>query len=149
MNGKEELITCCGLYCGDCPMYHDKVSSLAEELDKELKYANFKKHADVFAQYPSSKVFEKYDDFIEMLETLKGLKCAGCRKRESQFICKIRECCEEKQITGCWECEEFNTCNKLDFLGKTHGNAVLKNLYILKEKGIEAFLDGERYWDVE
>lgn len=149
MNGKEELITCCGLYCGDCFMYHDKVASLAGELDKELKDANFKKYADVFAQYPFSEVFKKYDDFVEILETLKGIKCVGCRKRESQPICKIRTCCEEKKITGCWECEEFHTCNKLDFLQETHGDAVLKNLDILKEKGVDAFLGGERYWNVE
>ena len=149
MNEKEELITFCGLYCDDCFMYRDRIASLAGELDKELKDANFKEHADVFAQNPSSKVFEKYDDFVEMLETLKGLRCVGCRKRESQFICKIKECCEEKQIIGCWKCEEFQTCNKLDSLHKTHGNAVLKNLDILKEKGVDAFLGGERYWNVK
>ncbi len=149
MNEKEELISFCGLYCDDCSMYQGKIASIAEELDKELKEANFKKLADVFAQIPFSKVFKHYDNFVEILNALKGINCVGCRERQSQYKCEISECCGQKQIIGCWECEEFHTCNKLDFLQKTHGNAVIKNLDILKEKGFDAFLGGERFWDVE
>jgi len=98
---------------------------------------------------PFSKVFENYDKFVEILNSLKDVTCVGCRNRQGQYKCEISECCGQKQIMGCWECEEFHTCNKLDFLQKTHGNAVLKNLDILKEKGVDVFLNGERYWNVE
>lgn len=148
MNEKEELISFCGLYCDDCFFYKGKIASLAEELDSELKDADFKKTADVFAQLPFSKAFENYGNFEEILNALKNVTCVGCRERQGQYNCEISECCNQKQIIGCWECEEFPTCTKLDFLQKTHGNAVLRNLDILKEKGVDVFLCGERYWDV-
>jgi len=149
MNEKEELISYCGLFCGDCSMYQGKISSLAGELDKELRDADFKNLADVFAQLPFSKVFKHYDNFVEILNALKEINCVGCRERQGQYKCEISECCGQKQIMGCWECKEVHTCKKLEFLQKTHGNAVLKNLDILKEKDLETFLDGERYWNVE
>lgn len=147
--GKEELIAYCGLYCGDCFGYEGKIASLAGELDEELKAVNFKKNADFFAQMPFFKVFKNYDSFVELLGTLKELNCAGCREGGGSPTCEIRACCNDKDIKGCWKCEEFNTCNKLDFLQNTHEEAVIKNLNILKDKGVEAFLDGERYWSMK
>ncbi len=147
--GKEELIAYCGLYCGDCFGYEGKIASLAGELDEELKAVNIKKNADFFAQMPFFKVFKNYDSFIELLGTLKELNCTGCRDGGGSPTCEIRACCNDKDIKGCWECDEFNTCNKLDFLQNTHEEAVIKNLNILKDKGVVAFLDGERYWSME
>lgn len=146
---KVKLISFCGLYCDDCFGYQGKIASLAEELDKELKEVNFKKNADFFSQIPFFKVFKQYDNFVELLNTIKELKCVGCREGGGSPTCEVRNCCLDKNITGCWECEEINTCNRLDFLQNTHEDAVIKNLNILKEKGIEAFLEGERYWSMK
>lgn len=71
MNAKEELTSFCGLYCGDCFFYQGKIASLAGELDKELKDVDFKETADVFAQMPFSRVFGHYDNFAEILNSLK------------------------------------------------------------------------------
>ena len=49
-------------------------------------------------------------------------------------------------LQGCWECEDFEGCGKLDFLGGVHGDAHLKNLRILSRKGPEAFIAGKRHW---
>ena len=149
--GEEELISYCGLYCGDCFGYQGKIASLADELDKEFKKVNFKKNADFFAEMPVFKAFKNYDHFVELLETLKELKCEGCRTGGGPPFCEIRKCCGEKDIEGCWECDEFKDyselkeCEKLQFL-KTHGDGHIKNLVILREKGEEAFIKGERNW---
>jgi hypothetical protein len=143
---KKELISYCGLYCDDCFGYQRKIASLAEKLDQELKEVNFKKNADFFAQMSFFKVFKNYDNFVELLNTLKELKCVGCRDGGGSPTCEIRICCGEKEIAGCWECDDFKECGKLIFLQNTHEDAVIQNLNILKEKGFEAFLDGERYW---
>ncbi|RLF40821.1 MAG: hypothetical protein DRN12_04540 [Thermoplasmata archaeon] len=47
---------------------------------------------------------------------------------------------------GCWGCEDFETCSKLDFLKPTHGDAHLKNLGKIRRYGVERFLNGKRYW---
>jgi hypothetical protein len=90
---KEDLIAYCGLYCDDCFGYHGKIASLAHELDKELKKVNFKKNADFFAQMPFFKVFKHYDNFVEVLNSLNGLKCVGCREGGGSPTCEIRSCC--------------------------------------------------------
>lgn len=146
---KEELTTYCGLYCGDCFGYQGKIASLAGELDKELTEVNFKKNADFFAQMPFFKVFKNYGSFIELLKTLKELSCVGCREGGGSPTCEIRKCCNEKEIKGCWECGQFNECEKLDFLKNTHEDAHIRNLNILKNKGVTAFLGGERYWSMK
>jgi len=53
------------------------------------------------------------------------------------------------RIDGCWECQEFETCAKLDFLKTGHGSAHLKNLRKIKKQGIERFLKGKKYWYVK
>jgi NAD-dependent SIR2 family protein deacetylase len=146
---KEELISYCGLYCGDCFGYEGKIATLADELDIELKKVNFKKNADFFAQMPFFKVFKNYDNFIDLLGALKKLRCVGCREGGGSPTCEIRACCKDKEIEGCWKCDEFNTCQKLDFLQNTHEEAVVKNLNILKDKGVDSFLSGDRYWSMK
>jgi hypothetical protein len=61
-------------------------------------------------------------------------------------FCKIRKCCQKKGIEGCWKCEEFETCKKLDFLEPIHKDAHIKNLRKIKKQGIDKFLEGKKYW---
>jgi hypothetical protein len=56
------------------------------------------------------------------------------------------KCCQERGISGCWECAEFEKCEKLDFLKNGHGDAHLKNLRIIKRKGPDGLLSGKKYW---
>jgi hypothetical protein len=48
-------------------------------------------------------------------------------------------------IEGCWECDEFEECSKLDFLKPIHGDANIKNLTKLRKEGVSGFLKGKRY----
>jgi hypothetical protein len=143
----EELVTYCGLYCGDCFGYQGKIASLAGELNEELENVNFKRNADNFATMPFFKAFKNYDSFVELLKTLENLKCENaCRGGGGPPFCEIRKCCQEKDFTGCWECSEFETCEKLNFLKPAHGEGNLKNLRTLKKKGVEGFINEERCW---
>jgi len=53
------------------------------------------------------------------------------------------------EIEGCWLCDEFETCEKLQELIANHGDAHIKNLRKIKRKGIDGFLDGTKYWYVK
>ena len=46
LEGNENLIAYCGLYCGDCHGYQQKVPDLARDLRKELRKSKYKKFAD-------------------------------------------------------------------------------------------------------
>ena len=41
--GNENLIAYCGLYCGDCHGYQQKIPDLARDLRKELRQLKYKK----------------------------------------------------------------------------------------------------------
>jgi len=143
----QELIAYCGLYCGDCHGYQQKVPDLARDLRKELRKSKYKKFADGIAAHDFGRVFREYDKFYEVLGTMVKFRChSGCREGGGPPFCKIRVCCQKKGLTGCWECAEFETCTKLDFLRSVHDDGHIKNLKIVKKKGPEAFIAGKRHW---
>jgi len=148
---ERDLITYCGLYCGDCPGYKGAIADSAQDLKAELEQEDFKKAAQFFSQDLSMSVYEKYPAFIEVLGALENLHCPltpqACRAKAEQ-TCEVANCCREKGIEGCWECAGFEACDtlRLDILETLHGNKNIANLRILKEEGIETFLAGKRYW---
>ncbi|MCK4250780.1 DUF3795 domain-containing protein [candidate division WOR-3 bacterium] len=140
---KKELIAYCGLYCGDCFGYKGKIADLARDIRKELRQEKF----DIIVKGIPFKAFKNYKECYEVLGALVRLRCKNtCRGGGGNPFCKIRKCCQKKNIDGCWECKEFETCKKLDFLKANHGNAHIKNLRKLTKKSIQDFLKGKKYW---
>jgi len=138
-----DLIAYCGLYCGECFGYKGIVPDLARDLRKELRQAKF----DRVAQAIPFKEFQHYGECYDCLGALVRLRCKKtCRGGGGPPFCEMRKCCQKKGIDGCWECEEFETCTKLDFLKPVHGDAHIKNLRILSKKGVDAFIAGKKYW---
>jgi hypothetical protein len=141
------LIAYCGLYCGDCNSYKGKIADLARDLRKELRSANFEKQAALMAEIPFFAVLKNYPQCYEVLGQMVKMRCKRtCRGDGGPPGCKMRDCCRKKGIEGCWECAEFETCKKLDFLKRFHDDAHLKNLRILKKSGADSFLKGKRFW---
>jgi len=141
----KDLITYCGLYCGDCIMYKGEIADLARDLRKKLRGGKL----DQFFKGMSNffKEFENYEQCYEVLGGMVKLRCKKtCREGGGPPFCKMRICCQKKNIQGCWECQEFETCKKLDFLKPIHEDAHLKNLRKLKKQGIDKFLEGKKYW---
>ncbi len=142
-NKKKKLIAYCGLYCGDCFGYKGKIADLARDLRKELRQEKF----DIIVKGIPFKAFKNYKECYEVLGALVRLRCKNtCRGGGGNPFCKIRKCCQKKNIDGCWECKEFETCKKLDFLKANHGNAHIKNLRKLTKKSIQDFLKGKKDW---
>ena len=140
-----DLVAYCGLYCGDCVMHKGEVADLARDLRKKLRETKFERVAKGL-----SKIFkdlENYEQCYQVLGTMVRLRCRrACRQGGGPPACKMRNCCQRKGIQGCWECEEFETCQKLEFLRAVHGEAHLKNLRKIKKQGISGFVEGPRYW---
>lgn len=138
----ENQIAYCGLYCGDCFSYKGRIPDLAKDLRKELRQEKF----DRVAEGIPFKEFKHYKECYEVLGALLRLRCKnGCRGGGGNPFCSIRQCCQKKAISGCWECDEFETCAKLNFLKAAHGDAHIKNLRKLKKEGPASFLQGTKY----
>ena len=144
----KDLVAYCGLYCGDCFGYEGKIADLARDLRKELRAAKFAKTAKGLGKSVSFfSGFKNYQTCYDILGMMVKLRCKkACRGGGGNPFCKIRKCCQKKEIKGCWECAEFETCRKLDFLKLTHDDGHIKNLRKINKKGIDEFIKGKRYW---
>ena len=147
---KQVYVAYCGLYCRDCPWHLGHIADLSRDLRKELRKSSFDRVAAIIAEYPHLTVYNKYPQFEEVLASLMKARCKRiCKDENGQPWCKVRKCCQKKRINGCWKCEEFEHCGKLDFLKSGHGDAHLKNLRILKKKGVDGFIAGRKSWYTE
>ena len=118
-----ELTAYCGLYCGDCIRFRSRVSDLAGELATELQATEFDKYADIKSsavkQMNAVKNFDHYREFYEVLEAIAALQCnTPCRTSGGcpTFSCQILECCKKKEYEGCWQCNAFKYCDKLELI---------------------------------
>jgi len=142
-----ENIAYCGLYCAECPKRKEIIADLARDLRKELRTYRFDKTAELLSSFSFFNIFEKYHDCYEVLGAMVKLRCGkNCRKGGGNPNCKIKRCVQKKQIYGCWDCSNFENSNKLKFLEVNHGKAHIKNLKIIKNKGVEGFTKGKKYW---
>ncbi len=141
----KNLIAYCGLYCGDCFNYKGEIADLSRDLRKKLREVKFDRVSLGLSRF--FKEFKDYQQCYEVLGAMVRLRCKRtCRGEGGPPSCKIRNCCQKKSILGCWECKEFETCEKLDFLKPIHEDAHLKNIRKIKKQGIDKFLEGKRYW---
>ncbi len=142
---KRELLAYCGLYCGDCGGYTGAIADAASNLQKELKEYKF----ELTAKHLFSDALKDYDKFVEMLGFMTELKCDSmCRdKTDKSTSCQIRKCCRGKGYYACYECGDFEVCEKLESMKDLHRDSCVKNLKAIKEMGLEQWVEtGKRYW---
>jgi hypothetical protein len=146
-NKNEALIAYCGLHCGDCHGFSGKIPDLARDLRKELRAMRYDKFAGFISTYSFGKDFKEYEACYKVLGAMVKFRCRkGCKNGGGSPFCNIRKCAQKKEIEGCWLCDEFESCKKLDFLVPVHGDAHVKNLKTIKRKGKEGFLKGKTLW---
>jgi hypothetical protein len=140
MKGKD-LTPCCGVYCPDCIWYRNDFSALAKKLKDRLKQIDFDGYASI--KSPFSPELEYYQEFLIVLNFIAENDCSepcrkggGCAGRP----CKIMKCAAEKQLEGCWQCEEMKDCEKFDILTPRCGDTPYKNLMKIRELGYEGWI---------
>lgn len=103
------MIGYCGLNCAECFSYKLTVSEAAKGLRREMRAAKMK---DIWQRIP---FLGEYDTFKKTLDGLAMLRCPkACRGGGGNPWCKVRKCCQKLEVSCCWECEELETCGKLD-----------------------------------
>ncbi len=147
MADEKGLISYCGLHCGDCFGYKGNLADLSRDLRKELRQAKFENQAEQMSKEPFFAVYKDYKKCYDVLGALVKMRCKrACRGGGGPPFCKMRNCCQKKGYEGCWECDDFESCDKLDFLEPYHGDAHKKNIRRIRKNGIDAFLAGKRDW---
>ena len=145
---EENLVAYCGLHCGDCVIYGEGVANLSKGLLNKLEQSQFYRLATGLSKmFKQLKPLENYGEFCAVLAALDQVRCHWiCGQGGGTTGCRIRSCCVDKNIDGCWLCSDFGTCKKLAWLKPIHGEAHLRNLRIINKKGKAEFLRGKRYW---
>jgi hypothetical protein len=98
--------------------------------------------------------FEKLPDFLEVLDGIINLQCkttcqesGGCSIGGTTHECEALTCINENGFEGCWQCEEYENCEKLSFLRRNYGETIDGNLRRMKDEGIEAVKSrGNKYY---
>lgn len=143
-------IAFCGLYCEDCPSHKGKIADLARDLRKELRTSRFDMTAKALSGISFFNVFKNYAQCYEVLGAMVKFRCKrGCKDGGGPPFCRIRICCRKRGIDGCWGCDEFENCKKLNFLKPIHGDAHIKNIRTIGRHGAKKFLMGKKYWYAE
>jgi len=150
MEQKEKLVAYCGLYCGDCAGYTKDLAKAAKQLKSQIE--KYKFHLTVEAMF--SEQFNNYEEFVKNLEFMTQLECPTVCTQRDTTQCKIWHCCREKNYSGCYDCDEFDTCEKIrNALGELFFDACIENLRQIKAMGVREWIEkGRRYWfscDVE
>lgn len=154
MNNSEKT-SFCGLWCGDCIPATERLYEITQELNQLLKEIGFEN----YAEFKSRRVpeFKDYDTFINVLNAFEKLHCynycrqgprsedAGCEN------CKIRACAVEKGFQGCWKCDTYSSCERIEKMERFHPD-IKHNLKMIKEHGIDNWKEhrGKHYnWSKE
>ena len=137
-----EMTAYCGLYCGDCTFKEGTIPDLARDLRKELRRVRFDKVAEVIP----FEEFKQYEECYQVLGAMVKLRCKGCRGGGRSKFCSVAKCAIKNGYQGCWECDEFGDCKKLEFLEPVHGEGHKKNLRKIKKVGVDEWAEGNPYW---
>ncbi len=120
---RKELLSPCGLWCGVCSIY------IAHK-NNNLKF--------------KEKLFPVYKAFAK---TADDIACTGCLSEGTVFpvcqVCAIKKCCKDKNIDGCYQCEEF-PCKYIDNFPIPVGKKViLRSVPFWRQHGTEKFVEAE------
>ena len=119
-------------------------------LEKALMESGFANYAERKAEkYP---IYREFPVFMELLEEMQRLECTvpcregPCSQTGCAQDCRVRKCAVEKGFEGCWECEDFRSCELLAPLKEFHPG-LENNLEMIKKHGIDSWSDkrGKHY----
>ncbi len=114
MTGNQKnLIGYCGLYCGACGIYLGRIKQAVENLRKVVGAYGFNKIMPELAKWePSLQHYTEFENVMDGLIKLFG-ECLACVDGGGDPGCVVRQCCKPKGYTTCAECNELESCEKL------------------------------------
>jgi len=69
--------------------------------------------------------------------------CLGCRAGGGNVHCVQRQCCRNKRLDGCWQCESF-PCDKGYLAGEEWRGLCIACVQSIKAHGVEALVSRSR-----
>jgi hypothetical protein len=109
----------------------------------------------ILSQPPANAHIAACGLFCTNCGAFKRGRCQGCQIAPGFACCPVRQCCADKQITTCAECDEFRTprdyreCKKINSWIAKLFRLVFRSdrpgaLAMLRDQGPEAYLRAKR-----
>lgn len=139
----KKTIAPCGLCCETCFAHiNGDIRKLSVQLREKL--GNFHIHAERFEKLLQEPIFNKYPDFIKMLDYFASENCHGCRNEQCKLFknCGVRPCHQEKGVDYCYQCDEF-PCDRTNFDENLYQGWIAIN-EIIRRNGIKEYCEGAR-----
>lgn len=121
---KEELLAPCGLYCGVCRIY----------LAHKYNDMEFKKG-----------ILHTLNSFG--VKNVNDIACTGCLSKDVVFTfcrtCPIKDCIKNKEIKGCYQCDEFPCKIINDWPDPLDKRVMLRAVPVWRELGTQKWVEEE------
>ena len=114
------MMAFCGLNCSGCSNYKSTLELDFDDLAREAKKWSDDKHA--------------YSE-IDML-------CLGCNRDNASVMfpfckdCAVRPCAARRKVLNCAECEEFDTCGKINKLLNSFSDTKVRRMMTLMHRKV-------------
>jgi len=133
----KNLVGYCGLYCGACGIYQERIKQAVENLRNVIGVYGFDKIMPELAKWEPA--FQHYAEFEGVMNGLVKIfgECPGCIKGGGDPNCAVRECCKQKAYATCAECAEVQTCAKL----QRYGTHALEGIQKIKAVGVDKWTE--------
>ena len=143
-----DLVAYRGYYCADCIKFNSRIAALAGELATEMDRSSFDEYFEVKSSCATAAIedvgsFRDYQVFKKVLNTLRNQAChTPCRSGEDGCgdECPIKLCVLEKGLRGCWECDDYESCDKAGFVAPFWGGILQRNIELIRRYGPEEWL---------
>jgi hypothetical protein len=131
------LVGYCGLYCGACRVRQGKIKEAVNNLSDIIASYGFDKIMPELANWEPS--FKHYNEFKQVMDGLVKMfgYCPGCLDNGGDPNCKVRLCAKQKDYRTCTECNEAQSCQKLEPYRKYFDTA----LSSIHESGIKGYAE--------
>ena len=134
---KKKYVSLCGAYCRVCDPFAGKKQHIAQKALNIIE-----KRESEFEKLLEDESIKK--NIVQILTKQASWLCRGCKvlvdNPRAGYECKIRQCCLDKNLDLCSQCEEFSCATLIN-----HPTAIklhsVENLREIRDKGIERWLD--------
>ena len=140
-----DLLSYCGLYCGDCFTYRSIARRFATRLRRGPRDARrTSEEAERIAE-DCSRPLRHYRQLYEGLGAVLDCHCASsCRQGGGTENCPIRDCSRDRGHYGCWECDDLASCSIRAVLDPERAAASSRNIEMILQGGLARLLRAKR-----
>lgn len=104
---KIDLVAPCGDYCGGCGQYNGLIVETAKQMKEFSNLYGF--------EFRSKGSFDFRQFLIGLDWFIENAKCPSCQQGGGPPQCEVKNCCSERELRICFECNEFQCSEFKDY----------------------------------